>query len=110
MSSHRPPRYGALPAQIDPEAQEQENDEGIELMTGKAVQLREIATDLLGEVRTQVGMLDRIDASATGANGMLKSSLAKFNKVFSNGENRLLAYVVGACIVVFVLCYWAFKR
>lgn len=40
----------------------------------------QIATELLGEVRTQVGMLDRIDASTTGANDMLKSSLAKFTK------------------------------
>ena len=40
----------------------------------------QIANELLGEVRAQVGMLDRIDNSTTGANDMLKSSMAKFSK------------------------------
>lgn len=43
----------------------------------------QIANELLGEVRAQVGMLDRIDTSTTGANDMLKSSMAKFNKACS---------------------------
>lgn len=43
----------------------------------------QIANELLGEVRAQVGMLDRIDTSTTGANDMLKSSMTKFNKACS---------------------------
>lgn len=41
----------------------------------------QVAGALLGEVKTQVGMLDRISDSTAGANSMLKSSLMKFNKV-----------------------------
>lgn len=41
----------------------------------------QVAGALLGEVKTQVGMLDRIGDSTSGANDMLKSSLMKFNKV-----------------------------
>ena len=51
------------------------------MSTGRDQCGMQVAGALLGEVRTQVGMLDRIGDSTTGANDMLKSSLAKFNKV-----------------------------
>lgn len=50
----------------------------------------QVAGALLGEVRTQVGMLDRIGDSTTGANDMLKSSLAKFNKVRATWDVNIL--------------------
>jgi hypothetical protein len=40
----------------------------------------QVASGLLSEVRTQVGMLGHISDSTSGAQDMLKSSMVKFNK------------------------------
>lgn len=42
--------------------------------------------------------------------GMPDTDHTEFLQVFANGENRLLAYVVAGCIIVFALCYFVFKR
>lgn len=110
----RRPLFGASAAQstteTDPESLEKENDKGIDALGERVSMLRNITSNIHGEVDSQHQILDRMAQSMGGIQLGLGASVDKFKKVMNEPQGRKMVYMAGgAALLLFILYLWLWR-
>jgi len=85
-------------------AAEQENDRGIEELSGRVAALRGITVGIHSEAEAHNRLLDGIDSSMDTGRGALAGTLGRFTKAMEDSKNRRLFWgVVGGAVALVLL-------
>eukprot|EP01024_Parvocaulis_polyphysoides_P002058 TRINITY_DN1062_c0_g1_i7.p4 TRINITY_DN1062_c0_g1~~TRINITY_DN1062_c0_g1_i7.p4 ORF type:complete len:112 (+),score=17.49 TRINITY_DN1062_c0_g1_i7:932-1267(+) len=97
-------------SQVDLEAQERENDQGISSLGEKVGLLKEMTRGIKKEVDTQNMELDNMQGGMGQTRGMLSSSMEKFDKVFKDIGMKKMLIIISGVTVVALFFFYVFRK
>eukprot|EP00730_Choanoeca_flexa_P012152 TRINITY_DN3426_c0_g1_i1.p1 TRINITY_DN3426_c0_g1~~TRINITY_DN3426_c0_g1_i1.p1 ORF type:complete len:111 (+),score=9.51 TRINITY_DN3426_c0_g1_i1:83-415(+) len=99
-------RYGNSASFTNEAMLEQENERQVDSLHSKVSMLKELTIDIGDEVRSQNSLLGDMDGSFDDTDSLLGISMRKVNKLASGSSGRLMCYLIGFAVTVFLFIWY----
>mmetsp|Transcript_24907 Transcript_24907/g.53759 ORF Transcript_24907/g.53759 Transcript_24907/m.53759 type:complete len:108 (-) Transcript_24907:415-738(-) len=84
---------------------EDENDAHIGLLAGKVSQLRQLSIDIQGEIRNDLGTIDKLDSTFDSAGSALKGTMTRLGRMVNSKDGCHMLYLALFVFAVFLFIY-----
>eukprot|EP01111_Echinosteliopsis_oligospora_P000782 TRINITY_DN1091_c0_g1_i1.p1 TRINITY_DN1091_c0_g1~~TRINITY_DN1091_c0_g1_i1.p1 ORF type:complete len:130 (+),score=29.47 TRINITY_DN1091_c0_g1_i1:92-481(+) len=86
------------------------NDDKVNQLGAKVGVIKQIAVDIESQTRESNRLLDGLDESMTGVQGLLAKTMGSLNQLVKEGGSRHMLYLILFMLFVFFVIYFLVKR